>query len=321
MGKHVLIAYLVAALSVGSASSAILFAALRKSRNPALRIYALFFASLLLMLLRGIAVDYIGANLEGRLTPIAVVLLFFAPVPLTVLLLGLLPLLAHRLTTVPWRRRGDAIVVAAMTALCALALSPLYASYSPDMGRIGFGPAFIGVNAVLFACAVYSIIIVFARIRMVAEGLRGLTTKALIAFALYLPGLAWDLLARPGGSFRDAPVLPAVFPLFFMVLSAGNAVYGIRYLSSGRSAAAPDSPERPLEERVAALALTYALSPREAEVATLVARGLGNKQVAHRLGIGAKTADNHVYNLYKKVGIGSRFELISKLSIERGLPG
>jgi DNA-binding CsgD family transcriptional regulator len=322
MGKHLLIAYLALALAIGAASTAVLAAALRRSRDAALRLYALFYAGLLLMLLKGMAVDYIGANLAGRLAPAAVVLLFFAPLPLTVLLLGLLPLLAHRIAAVPWRRRGDAIAAAGMAALCALVLTPFYASYSPRTGSISFGPAYVPLNAVLFASALYSIALVLASARRIPAGLRGMTAKALAAFILYLPGLAWDLFARPGGSFREAPVLPAAFPFFFMALSAGNAAYGIKYLAAGgglRAAASVTAPLaaplRLLEEKVAALAAACALSPREAEVAILVCRGLGNKQIAHRLGIEPKTADNHVYNLYRKLGIGSRFELISRLSI------
>jgi HD-GYP domain-containing protein (c-di-GMP phosphodiesterase class II) len=48
------------------------------------------------------------------------------------------------------------------------------------------------------------------------------------------------------------------------------------------------------------------LTQREAEVVALLARGLQTKQIAHRLGISAKTADRHIQNAYAKIGISTR---------------
>lgn len=63
------------------------------------------------------------------------------------------------------------------------------------------------------------------------------------------------------------------------------------------------------EERVKALGL----SPRELEMAILIGRGLTNKEIAARLFISPATVRTHIYNLYQKVGAGSRVELINML--------
>ena len=47
------------------------------------------------------------------------------------------------------------------------------------------------------------------------------------------------------------------------------------------------------------------LTEREVEVIGMLARGLQTKQVAHALGISAKTADRHIQNAYRKVGVSS----------------
>jgi DNA-binding CsgD family transcriptional regulator len=52
-----------------------------------------------------------------------------------------------------------------------------------------------------------------------------------------------------------------------------------------------------------------ALSPREQEVAALVARGLTNQQVATALGVSARTADTHVSRILRKLGVRSRSEV------------
>ena len=48
------------------------------------------------------------------------------------------------------------------------------------------------------------------------------------------------------------------------------------------------------------------LTEREAEVIGLLARGLQTKQVAHALDISAKTADHHIQNAYRKIGVSTR---------------
>jgi HD-GYP domain-containing protein (c-di-GMP phosphodiesterase class II) len=48
------------------------------------------------------------------------------------------------------------------------------------------------------------------------------------------------------------------------------------------------------------------LSEREAEVVSLAARGLQTKQMAHALGISAKTADYHIQSAYRKMGVSTR---------------
>ena len=60
------------------------------------------------------------------------------------------------------------------------------------------------------------------------------------------------------------------------------------------------------------------LTDREAEVIAMVARGLQTKQVAHALGISAKTADRHVQNAYRKIGVSSR-AAATLFAMEHGL--
>jgi predicted ATPase/class 3 adenylate cyclase/DNA-binding CsgD family transcriptional regulator len=51
------------------------------------------------------------------------------------------------------------------------------------------------------------------------------------------------------------------------------------------------------------------LTARQQEVAALVARGLTNKQIAHRLGISRFTAETHVRNILQRLGAASRAEI------------
>jgi DNA-binding CsgD family transcriptional regulator len=55
------------------------------------------------------------------------------------------------------------------------------------------------------------------------------------------------------------------------------------------------------------------LTPREQEIATLVARGFTNRQIASELFISERTVDHHVANILKKLDVGSRERVASRL--------
>jgi non-specific serine/threonine protein kinase len=78
-------------------------------------------------------------------------------------------------------------------------------------------------------------------------------------------------------------------------------------------------------ERAVALALAprapnrlEGLSPREREVATLVAHGLTDREIAGALRIAERTAENHVQHILTKLGLRSRAQ-VARWATERGL--
>lgn len=70
--------------------------------------------------------------------------------------------------------------------------------------------------------------------------------------------------------------------------------------------------------RRARVALPAGLTAREAEVLRLLALGLTTRQIADRLVIARKTADRHVQNVYKKIGVSTR-GAAALFGIEHGL--
>jgi two-component system, NarL family, nitrate/nitrite response regulator NarL len=54
------------------------------------------------------------------------------------------------------------------------------------------------------------------------------------------------------------------------------------------------------------------LTPREIEVLTALASGLGNKAVARRLGISPHTVKFHIESLFRKLGAATRAEAVAK---------
>lgn len=56
------------------------------------------------------------------------------------------------------------------------------------------------------------------------------------------------------------------------------------------------------------------LSKREAEVAQLVAQGLKNAEIAQELHVAEHTVRNYVFNIFEKLGLSSRVELVLSLT-------
>src|ERR1043165_6167846 len=60
------------------------------------------------------------------------------------------------------------------------------------------------------------------------------------------------------------------------------------------------------------------LTNREREILALLAEGLGNKQIAGRLGISTNTVKTHLELLFEKLGVSSRAEAVAT-GVRRGL--
>jgi DNA-binding NarL/FixJ family response regulator len=54
----------------------------------------------------------------------------------------------------------------------------------------------------------------------------------------------------------------------------------------------------------------YNITKREQEILRLIIDGKNNKQIEETLFISYHTVKNHVYNLYQKLGVKNRYELI-----------
>ena len=64
------------------------------------------------------------------------------------------------------------------------------------------------------------------------------------------------------------------------------------------------------EVEATALEVRDTLTPREIEIVRMVAQGLRNKSIAERLTIAEGTVKVHLHNIYEKLGVDGRLELV-----------
>jgi DNA-binding CsgD family transcriptional regulator len=100
-------------------------------------------------------------------------------------------------------------------------------------------------------------------------------------------------------------------------------IYGIRYLAVRCAARPAPDAERALgQEPVAAPPRgRNPLSPRELEIARMVAKGYANKTIASVLDISSWTVSSHLRRIFSKLGVTSRAAMVAQLLDEERNPG
>lgn len=119
-------------------------------------------------------------------------------------------------------------------------------------------------------------------------------------------------------------------PYIFGLLEAGASGYvlktaesrelvrAIRMVAAGQSALDPAIAPRLIARVTQPAPGGETLTDRELEVLRLAARGLTNKQIGHDLKISDRTVQNHLANIYTKLGVASRTEAVTE-ALQRGL--
>ncbi len=315
--KHLLTAYLAATLMIGSAALLVLFLANRKLRSRALSYFMAICACLEVSVLHNLLLFYMGINVSDRLSP-GLLIFLFSSLPFGYLMQALIPIFTNRLYNLPWERAANRVIWIITGLQGILTLTPFFARYDAQSGILSLGPAYYS-NSVLLLCAqLYLLSNAIFNHKRLPPGIRRLVLLGLGVLLVSLPGLVHDITYFQGRpQIGVVPVTFIYFPVFFLIISVCCIIFGLRFLmrvggdSLSAGLVSPESPASALAQRLAALGASQGLSERELEVAAQVIEGLGNKQIASRLGVSPKTVNNHIYNLYRKLKINSRFELMA----------
>jgi DNA-binding CsgD family transcriptional regulator len=154
------------------------------------------------------------------------------------------------------------------------------------------------------AVALVGIAFLLAELKDEPPSLRFLTRGFGWSCLGFIPLTLLEAFLESSNAWPYKPV--SVDSLFYLILNCVSCLALARSLlrDEGRAFAGVD------DERAAGLGLTE----RERAMAELIGRGLSNKEIASELGISPATVRTHIYNLYRKVGAGSRVELLNRLA-------
>jgi DNA-binding CsgD family transcriptional regulator len=119
--------------------------------------------------------------------------------------------------------------------------------------------------------------------------------------------------ARVGGAGHDALAVPGHTGWITLHASLPEGEAGGRVAIVLERGPSPQTTALRLE--------IHGVTPREREIARLLAQGLSNAEIAAALVLSLYTVQDHVKSLFEKTGVGSRQELIARVFLDDYLPG
>lgn len=274
-------------------------------RTVILRLLVLFLSSLVLIglgsWLRGLGGLACAAAGSGAPTEARAALDVGASIlslPGLALNVAVVPFLVCALVSVPvpkaWKGALAAWDVLVAAACLAYPIVP-----NPD-------PVFTILNIQLVATIGSSLAVLAANLRNVGKpALR----RALAAF-LWISGgflvfLILDILITRLGIRALAFLDGLSLPVYLVALNGGSFLFAGRFLNS-----------EPLVEGgrlTEACKAEYGLTAREAELVERLLDGSTNQDLAEALYISRKTVENHLYNIFQKMGVRNRLQLVAVL--------
>ncbi len=132
------------------------------------------------------------------------------------------------------------------------------------------------------------------------NGQRSFSIFGLFFTAWYAAQIAIDIVFNPSTAYyvNSALLLPVSAIPFLWIK------YGVlREMGKSHSEESQDLSGQQLKN--------FNISPREEEIIRLILRGMSNKEIQAALFISHNTVKNHVYNIYQKMNVKSRLQLVS----------
>jgi len=159
-----------------------------------------------------------------------------------------------------------------------------------------------GLVAGVIPIAIYVYFLVRAARRPRSGERAGLMMIGAVSLAGYALLIAAAVIPQSGRSFRWA------VPLMLGAAILSPVLFLRRFLRRCYRPIPPDSFEG---SKLGELCTRCGLSTREGEILALLLRGKGNKEIERDLFISPHTVRNHIHNIYQKLGVGSRLQLMN----------
>jgi DNA-binding CsgD family transcriptional regulator len=205
------------------------------------------------------------------------------------------PFLFHALAGRPPGRAARAVYYAIDAVVVAAACVNVAAPW--------WLPADWALTGALFAMIAWGIVFIALHLGRIGERL---LRRAIVVFlalsAVFFPLMLIDSLMELVPGLRVFAFMENLAqPLYFLVLNGLTVVFGLRYLDRPAYATRDGLTDYFLE--------AFGVSPREKEIIALLLEGAGTAVIGKKLFISAKTAENHVYRIYRKLKVRNRVQL------------
>jgi DNA-binding CsgD family transcriptional regulator len=314
---HLHVFYLAVTAFVGLIAAALLTAVSFRENHRQVRLFLWTFLCFTAMIIKELILTYTAINIHSGLTWGILLFIMFSSLP-TIWIWYFLLQLFHSAARLRKENLLNRLILVLCIAIMAVLIPPLGWTYNPDTGKLSLRFGIILANAVNIPLLVYSLAVGFYTLvsRWREKTAEAQTFRIGLIFCLsaspilFLEFIRDTLISRLSPVIVRIPDQVSLFPIFYILVGIGVSWFCMKELSVKPARPASADPEITADR----LAKGFSLTEREREMIPLVLEGIGNKEMAVRLGIAVKTVNNHLYGLYKKLGINTRYELIGLAS-------
>jgi DNA-binding CsgD family transcriptional regulator len=300
------IAYDLLVIMIGFAALAIAILWTVKTGGTYLRDFCILYALFTLVLVNLVIRKYLFLNVESYsarswyfFSGIDLVLSYAVIVALIHFLAGVYQLQARKMI--------GAVFLALMLVCDLLLLSPFGAVLDAEQQTIHLGVGYQIATLVYFASFTFAMLLGYSRLRSVWDTNRRNFVLGLLIFATvgYLESAASSLgsLQTTTASFSEESG--------FLYSSIPYALYGIFLIYYFLHYPLPAPAAN--DELTDAFLAKYGITGREREIIQKVIEGRSNAEIAQELFISLATVKTHLHNIYQKIDVDSRYDLLARV--------
>ena len=301
--QHMFIFFYLAVLLIGAGALAVSGFLYHRTRNRLLGRYILYLSSMTLFVLSYLfALSYANLNLADVSFNLVLLILFVSLISFALMMFSI-PVFTHSLV-LEGASTGRNVIAAIVSAIAlALVISSLNIDIAGKRISQSRGLPLYVALALFYLMVVYSAGLKIAYWRRMDVERQAIARSITVLNIIFFPGIIYDL------HLYLRHQVQVFTPIFYCVFSVIFTLYVTkRYLAGLKSIAtdiAGDSLDKALVEA--------GISSREKDIIQLMLEGLGNKDIAERLFISLNTVKTHNRNIFRKMNVRSRFELVMKL--------
>lgn len=290
--RHLVLAFYFLACIAGAASISQTLLIWQRYRKVVIRRYAWFLCALFLILLAFLVGLYAEITSISP-APVVRAIVWILQAGGGVLFIVVCPYLFNALVGRIMPSWEKALFLALDAAVVLAALANLAV---PAATAIAYALA-----GVLFAMILYGLVFTAVNLRNIGEPpLRRALLIFLCLTAVFFPLMLLDVATSEGFLNNLAQ------PVYFLALTCLTVVFGVKYLNR---------PGYSHKGKLTDYFLSaFGITEREAQIIGLLMDGASMKRIGDTLFISPKTAENHVYNVYQKLGVRNRVQMFQMMS-------
>ena len=306
--EHLQIAYDLFVIMIGLAALSIVVSWAARTGEAYLRDFNILYLCFTLVLIVGVLKKYLFLNVEDYsarawygLSGAEQVLGFAVIVAAIHFFTGVYPVRYRRTITIAF--------LGIMLVCVLLLFSPIGAALDVDTRTIRFGLGYKITTVLYFAAFTFMLALGVLAVRRAWHTERRSFLIGLLAFAAV--GYVETAANLPGGLRGATVTLSQEGQGGFLFSSIPYALYGVFLIVYFLRH--PVSAPLALDTLPEAFLAKYNITDREREIILKVVQGKSNADIASELFISLATVKTHLHNIYKKIGVDSRYDLLARV--------